>query len=102
MLSAIRHGRIASIKVARQNGFEGEEAIKKALSFDELFFLATLGGAQVLGLSDTIGNFEAGKEFDALVVDVYSEGSPICDYSDDNETVRSRFEKFLTLGDDRN
>jgi|EP00945_MAST-04E_sp_MAST-4E-sp1_P000589 guanine deaminase len=102
ILTAIRHGRIASIEVARKNGFEGENAIKKALTFDELFFLATLGGAQVLGLDDKIGNFQVGKEFDALVVDAYREGGPICDYENENETTRTRFEKFLTLGDDRN
>jgi len=44
------------------------------LSYNEIFFLATLGGAHVLNLEDKIGNFEIGKEFDALVVDAAAPG----------------------------
>ncbi|GAA5941451.1 uncharacterized protein JCM15063_006106 [Sporobolomyces koalae] len=38
------------------------------LTLETLFYLATLGGAQLCGLSDRIGSFEVGKEFDALLV----------------------------------
>ena len=38
------------------------------LSVETLFYLATLGGAQVCNLEDRIGNFIVGKEFDALLV----------------------------------
>ncbi|TKA57415.1 hypothetical protein B0A53_00644 [Rhodotorula sp. CCFEE 5036] len=38
------------------------------LSVETLFYLATLGGAQVCNLEDRIGNFVVGKEFDALLV----------------------------------
>jgi guanine deaminase len=100
MLSAIRHARIASIEIARNQGHEGEKVMDKALTFDELFYLATLGGAQVLGLSDKIGNFDVGKEFDALVIDTEIEDGPIHAFKSDS--VRGRFEKFLALGDDRN
>ena len=41
------------------------------LSLDRLFYLATLGGARVLSLDNTIGNFRAGKQFDALVINPY-------------------------------
>ncbi|GAA6002101.1 hypothetical protein JCM10207_003074 [Rhodosporidiobolus poonsookiae] len=40
----------------------------KHLSLDALFYLATLGGAQVCCLTDRIGNFDVGKEFDAILV----------------------------------
>lgn len=40
----------------------------RQLSIATLFFLATLGGAEVCTLEDRIGNFVVGKEFDALLV----------------------------------
>ncbi|GAA5881398.1 hypothetical protein JCM16303_000162 [Sporobolomyces ruberrimus] len=38
------------------------------LTLETLFYLATLGGAQLCGLADRIGSFEVGKEFDALLI----------------------------------
>ncbi|GAA5969899.1 hypothetical protein JCM11641_008078 [Rhodosporidiobolus odoratus] len=38
------------------------------LSVPTLFYLATLGGAQVCNLEDNVGNFQVGKEFDAVLV----------------------------------
>ncbi|BGP30684.1 hypothetical protein JCM10296v2_002441 [Rhodotorula toruloides] len=38
------------------------------LPVETLFYLATLGGAQLCDLEDRIGNFVVGKEFDALLV----------------------------------
>lgn len=35
-----------------------------------LFWLATLGGAQVCNLQDKIGSLEVGKAFDAIVVNI--------------------------------
>lgn len=46
----------------------GEERWK--LSFEEIVYLGTMGSARVLSLDDKVGNFEVGKLFDALVVDV--------------------------------
>lgn len=39
------------------------------ISPSEALYLATLGGAKVLGLEDKIGNFVSGKEADFLIVD---------------------------------
>lgn len=44
---------------------EGEEA---KLSMEEALYLATRGGAEVLGLQKTVGAFEVGMEWDALLV----------------------------------
>ncbi|KAM0754831.1 Metallo-dependent hydrolase [Meredithblackwellia eburnea MCA 4105] len=38
------------------------------LSLETLFYLATMGGAEVCCLEDRVGNFLVGKEFDALLV----------------------------------
>lgn len=40
-----------------------------SLSPQDGFYMATLGGAEVLGLDDNIGNFNAGKEADFIVID---------------------------------
>lgn len=72
----------------------------KPLSFEEAFYLATVGGSQVCGLQDTIGNFIAGKEFDAQIIDPYVTNSPFDVFEAD--TIKDIFQKFIFLGDDRN
>ncbi|KAG7155145.1 Guanine deaminase-like 2 [Homarus americanus] len=59
------------------------------LTLPEAFRLATLGGAQVVQMDDQIGNFMAGKEFDALLIDL-------------EDTIEDKIQKFLYNGDDRN
>ncbi|KAJ1565296.1 hypothetical protein HK096_003569 [Nowakowskiella sp. JEL0078] len=96
-------------------GEELEGECKEPLTLAEVFYLATLGGAKVLGLDKLLGNFEAGKEFDALVIDLNSTGASIADSPEKNSlpgtfTVDvfphddkwSMFEKYIYLGDDRN
>uniref|UniRef100_A0A3P9C718 Guanine deaminase n=1 Tax=Maylandia zebra TaxID=106582 RepID=A0A3P9C718_9CICH len=64
----------------------------KTLSFEEVFRIATLGGSQALSLDDQTGNFEVGKDFDALRINVAAEGGPIDLIQDEEPKV----------GDDRN
>ncbi|XP_026735338.1 guanine deaminase-like [Trichoplusia ni] len=80
---------------------------KYSLNWREAFYLATLGGAQALNLGDRIGNFDVGKDFDALLVDVYAKGSQIDQFAGalektDDEHAVELLEKFIFLGDDRN
>ncbi|XP_071547984.1 guanine deaminase-like isoform X1 [Panulirus ornatus] len=70
------------------------------LSLSEIFRLATLGGAQVVHMEDRIGNFETGKEFDSLLIDVEVPGSPLDIFSKDS--TEDKVQKFLCNGDDRN
>ncbi|KAF7667887.1 hypothetical protein LDENG_00042290 [Lucifuga dentata] len=70
------------------------------LTFEEIFRLATLGGSQALALDDQIGNFEVGKDFDALRVNVAAPRGPIDLFK--SEEPKILLEKFLNLGDDRN
>ncbi|XP_013399079.1 guanine deaminase-like isoform X1 [Lingula anatina] len=72
----------------------------KSLSHREAFKLATLGGSEVLGLSDKTGNFEVGKEFDALLVDTTVVEGPVDIFKRDS--TDDIIQKFLFLGDDRN
>lgn len=107
MLDAIRQTVVAS----RVKGFERKfftpncykDDVKKeynSLSYLEVFHLATVGGAEVLGFGNVLGNFLVGKKLDCLVVDVNVNNSPIDTF--ENETFFDHFEKFLFLGDDRN
>ena len=84
----------------------------KALSLDELFYLATLGGARVCGLGEKVGSFEAGKQFDAVVVrpnELVTREGKVVRHEDgvmtmveEGDSVRTIWEKFLVAGDDRN
>ena len=90
ILEALRASRTCS--VARD--------MESSLVVAELFYLATVGGARVMELEKTIGNFEVGKEFDAILVNTAVENSPVDVF--DHDTVETKFEKYLFVGDDRN
>uniref|UniRef100_A0A8B9E8T1 Guanine deaminase n=1 Tax=Anser cygnoides TaxID=8845 RepID=A0A8B9E8T1_ANSCY len=94
MLDAIRKTMMASttLQINKVN--------ERGLTLKEVFRLATLGGSQALGLDDVIGNFEVGKEFDALLINTKASDSPFDLFSAD--TFEDSLEKFLYLGDDRN
>lgn len=76
-----------------------EQDHNAALDYQQVFYLATLGGAEALGMEERIGNFAVGKAFDALIVDVLSHDNIDCFGI---EEPLQLFEKFLYLGDDRN
>ncbi|AEO61310.1 hypothetical protein MYCTH_2311330 [Thermothelomyces thermophilus ATCC 42464] len=97
ILDAMRQAMIASY--AREVMSKGQD---KGLSVDEVFYLATLGGAQVCGLGDRIGNFEVGKDFDAIVVGTQGSEQGIMTVVEENDSLRTVFEKFIMTGDDRN
>jgi len=90
VLEALRSARTCSVAVDAET----------ALKVPELFYLATMGGARVMGLEAAIGSFAVGKEFDAILVNTAVENSPLDAF--DHDTVESMFEKYLFLGDDRN
>ncbi|XP_060893872.1 guanine deaminase [Labrus mixtus] len=94
MLDAVRRA-LDSSKVLTIQDPEHE-----TLTFEEVFRLATLGGSQALSMDDQTGNFELGKDFDALRVNVAAPGGPI-DLTQ-SDAPKILLEKFLNLGDDRN
>ncbi|RDW83534.1 putative guanine deaminase [Aspergillus mulundensis] len=97
MLAVIRQAMIASN--AREVLSEGKD---KALTFEETFYLATLGGARVLRLEDRIGNFEVGKEFDAIWVSTTTGLQSAMTPREGGDSLRRVFEKYIMTGDDRN
>ncbi|KAG0163643.1 hypothetical protein DFQ28_011195 [Apophysomyces sp. BC1034] len=101
ILDAVRSSFIASktVKIMQQeNKSRIGEKEYTPLNPAELLYLATLGGAKVLGLQDTIGNFAVGKSFDALWVDLAEDG-PVDLIG--HETKQQMLEKFLFIGNDQ-
>lgn len=78
------------------------------LTYKEGIYLATLGGAKALNVEETVGNFEVGKEFDALLVDVDAgaidrfEGSKLEAKKTDEGRLLELVQRFVYVGDDRN
>lgn len=73
--------------------------------------MATLGGAEALALDNVCGNFEEGKEFDALIIDtslypLHNFGLHNADNDYANKTAETKLlemvQKFIYVGDDRN
>ena len=65
----------------------------------QALYLATLGGANALGLSSHLGSFEEGKCFDAVVLRHGFGTTPVGWTSESKEDLLL---KIITLGDDRN
>jgi len=76
-----------------------KDATYEPLTYREVFYFATLGGANALAIGDKVGNFKVGKQFDALHIDLHID-SPVHVLPD--EDTLDMIEKFIMLGDDRN
>ena len=101
ILEAIRQALLVSRHVAMEGGDECK------LSVEEALYLSTRGGASVVGLEQTIGGFEVGKEWDAQLIGL--------NQVDSDESINSRpvdifgweswserIAKWVFNGDDRN
>ncbi|KAG9252433.1 guanine deaminase [Emericellopsis atlantica] len=97
MLAVMRQAMIASN--AREVVSQGQD---KSLSLEEVFYLATMGGAKVMGLNDRIGSFDIGKQFDALQITTTQRLDSAMTPREHGDSARIVFEKFIMSGDDRN
>ncbi|KAK4456908.1 Metallo-dependent hydrolase [Cladorrhinum samala] len=106
VLEAARH----AVLVSRHVAMDGDEKAK--LSVEEVLYLATRGGAEVVGLEKKVGGFEVGMEWDAQLVglgvvdeDGEEEGSEGEEGNVDVfgwETWPEKVAKWVYNGDDRN
>lgn len=97
MLAVIRQTLIASnAQEVRSAGTD------KALSLQEAFYLATMGGARVMCLDEEIGNFQVGKAFDAIWVRTTTGQGSAMTPVEEEDRVKGMWEKFVLTGDDRN
>lgn len=110
VLEAARQASLVSRHVAM--GLEGEAKERAKLSVEEVLYLATRGGAKVVGLEGTVGGFEVGMEFDAQLVElgrIDEEGRVVEEDEEDGgvdvfgwESWEDLVPKWLFNGDDRN
>ena len=82
----------------------------KPLSYKNVLYMATIGGANALKLAGKVGRFEAGYEFDAILVDPYGDVTSPLDSEMDmdildvtkHSSVQENLQKFIFTGDNRN
>lgn len=97
------------IWVSRHLALQTSDAAK--LSTEEALYLATRGGAAVVGMEDKVGGFEVGMEWDAQMIHLGSVNKDEC--SDEAfehgpvdvfgwESWAEKVEKWVYSGDDRN
>jgi guanine deaminase len=73
-----------------------------SIDYRHAFYMATIGGANVLGLQDSIGTFAIGMEFDALVLSASTSSNSNIHIYDGIDSIADIFQKICVLGDDRN
>ena len=107
ILDNVRH----AIWTSRHLSIQSELGDKAKLSTEEALYLATRGGAKVVGLQDKVGAFEVGMEFDAQLVDLGNVEQGGCSeglFEDGPvdifgwESWAEKIEKWVYAGDDRN
>jgi guanine deaminase len=83
------------------DAYKISQLLGQRLSPLRMFYLATLGGARVLGLHDRVGQFSSGSEADFIVLDCRA--TPLMARRfEQSSTLSERLLLLATLGDDRN
>ena len=92
--SMLNSSRMAVVASHAHQQATGEVAV---LDYRHAFYLATLGGAQALNLSEKIGTLDVGMELDAVILTVSTNIHIF-----ETDTTADIFQKILNNGDDRN
>ncbi|RKP14827.1 guanine deaminase-like protein [Piptocephalis cylindrospora] len=81
----------------------GEKETLESLTLEEVLYLATLGGAGIMGLAKEVGSFEVGKSLDVLRVNLGADlgGGDVAVDTFGQDGPREKLEKWVNLGDDR-
>ncbi|EWM24381.1 guanine deaminase [Nannochloropsis gaditana] len=77
---------------------EGREGMR--IDWKEALWLATMGGAECLGLEEEVGSWAVGKAFDAVRVDV-KKGGAVVVLEGGGDSAEDLVEKWVNNGDDR-
>ncbi|CAM9426790.1 unnamed protein product, partial [Hapterophycus canaliculatus] len=106
MLDCIRQTMVATNVIGMKPDEDGTKwkPLRCELVFQEAFHLATMGGAEVLGLQHLIGNFLPGKQeigLDGGNANSLIDG-PFDLFPELGQGMQTAFEKFIFMGDDRN
>ncbi|KAI0191605.1 guanine deaminase [Astrocystis sublimbata] len=115
ILEAARQAKLASNHLIAPGGLlqdaPQKERDEASLSVEEVLYLATKGGAEVLGLADKVGVFEIGKQWDAQLIDLGTVPAELDEHDyvfPSNvdifgwESWDERIAKWVFNGDDRN
>ncbi|SCU87018.1 LAFA_0E04214g1_1 [Lachancea sp. 'fantastica'] len=114
ILSTARQALLVSRHLAmKESNPAKQESLK--LSVNDVLFLSSLGGAQVLDLEGSIGSFEIGKQFDSQLIDLNVKNSKVDVFdwqfakwsethrdAESEELFKDLMAKWLFTGDDRN
>ena len=98
LINCMRNALICSRAIFIDKRKKDKNTTYKPLTVAEVFYLATEGGAKALGIDDRVGNFEIGKDFDGLFVNV-NKGAIDCF---GQESICDLLDKIVYLADDRN
>ncbi|PIA17331.1 guanine deaminase, a catabolic enzyme of the guanine salvage pathway [Coemansia reversa NRRL 1564] len=114
IIDAMRMAAAANRALIASSRDAGTEVKQAPLNASELLFLATQGGARVMGMQSQLGSLDPGKFFDALVVDLDVPNSPVPSVHSTGAVLHHqqngepelgwnlRAEQFVFLADDRN
>ncbi len=89
-----------SLLATMNEAYKVAQLTQHPLEAVKMLYLATLGGAEALGMQDDIGSIEVGKEADLIVLD--TKATPLLEYRSSHvESLDEQLFVLAMMGDDR-